>query len=106
MALAQGFDTYKLKYGHRGINHPVKDLSTNRVYITSQNHGYVVDEKTIDPAVAAASFISMNDGSIEGIRYKSGRCFSVQFHPEACGGPRDTAFLFDRFMKVLGGEKL
>ncbi|ARP51266.1 MULTISPECIES: carbamoyl phosphate synthase small subunit [Caproicibacterium] len=106
MALAQGFDTYKLKYGHRGINHPVKDLATNRVYITSQNHGYVVDEKTVDPAVASISFVSMNDGSIEGLRYKNGRCFSVQFHPEACGGPRDTAFLFDRFMKVLGGERL
>ncbi len=106
MALAQGFDTYKLKYGHRGINHPVKDLSTNRVYISSQNHGYVVDEKTIDPAVANVSFISMNDGSVEGINYKNGKCFSVQFHPEACGGPHDTRFLFDRFMKVMGGGKL
>lgn len=106
MALAQGFDTYKLKYGHRGINHPVKDLSTNRVYISSQNHGFVVDEKTIDPAVAKVSFISMNDGSVEGINYANGKCFSVQFHPEACGGPRDMGFLFDRFLKVVGGERL
>lgn len=106
MALANGCDTYKLKYGHRGINHPVKDLETNRVYISSQNHGYVVDEKTVDPAVAEISFISMNDGSVEGIRYKNDRCFSVQFHPEACGGPHDTRFLFDRFMKLIGGGQL
>ncbi len=106
MALPNGCDTYKLKYGHRGINHPVKDLETNRVYISSQNHGYVVDEKTVDSAVAEISFISMNDGSVEGIRYKNNRCFSVQFHPEACGGPHDTRFLFDRFMKLIGGGQL
>ena len=106
MALANGGDTYKLKYGHRGINHPVKDLSSNRVYISSQNHGYVVDEKTIDPSIAQVSFISMNDGSVEGLTYRSGRCFSVQFHPEACGGPHDTRFLFDRFLALMGGAQL
>lgn len=87
MALAQGFDTYKLKYGHRGINHPVKDLEANRVYITSQNHGFVVNADTVDPAVADVSFVSMNDGSVEGLRYKNGRVFTVQFHPEASSGP-------------------
>lgn len=106
MALAQGFDTYKLKYGHRGINHPVKELSTGKVYITSQNHGYVVDGKTVDPSVADIGFISMNDGSIEGLNYKNGKIFSVQFHPEASPGPLDTGFLFDRFLGLMGGNLL
>lgn len=106
MALSQGFDTYKLKYGHRGINHPVKDLTTNRVYITSQNHGFVVNGDTVNPSVADISFISVNDGSIEGLNYKNGKVFSVQFHPEASPGPLDTGFLFDRFMKLIGGGQL
>ena len=106
MALAQGFDTYKLKYGHRGINHPVKELARNKVYITSQNHGYVVDGKTVDPSVADISFISMNDGSIEGLNYKNGKVFSVQFHPEASPGPLDTGFLFDRFISLMGGNRI
>ena len=106
MALAMGFNTYKLKYGHRGINHPVKDLSDNRVFITSQNHGYVVDGNTVDPSVADIRFISMNDGSIEGLTYKSGKVFSVQFHPEASPGPKDTAFLFDKFIALMGGSRL
>ncbi len=106
MALAEGFDTYKLKYGHRGVNHPVKELAKNKVYITSQNHGYVVDGNTVDPSVADISFISMNDGSIEGFNYKNGKVFSVQFHPEASPGPRDTGFLFDRFLSLMGGDRL
>ena len=106
MALAMGFDTYKLKYGHRGINHPVKDLSENRVFITSQNHGYVVNGDTVDPSVADIRFISMNDGSIEGLTYKNGKVFSVQFHPEASPGPLDTGFLFDRFIGLMGGSRL
>lgn len=106
MALAMGFDTYKLKYGHRGINHPVKELAANKVYITSQNHGYVVDGKTVDPSVADISFISMNDGSIEGLNYKNGKIFSVQFHPEASPGPLDTGFLFDRFISLMGGNRI
>ena len=106
MALAQGFDTYKLKYGHRGINHPVKDLAENRVYITSQNHGFVVNADTVDPSVADISFVSMNDGSIEGLNYKNGKVFSVQFHPEASPGPLDTGYLFDKFIKVIGGGQL
>jgi len=106
MALAQGFDTYKLKYGHRGINHPVKDLASNRVYITSQNHGFVVNGDTINPSVADISFISMNDGSIEGLNYKNGKVFSVQFHPEASPGPHDTDFLFDKFINLIGGGQI
>ena len=106
MALAQGAETYKLTYGHRGINHPVKDLSSGRVYITSQNHGYVVDEQTVDTSVGEISFVSMNDGSVEGLRYKNGKVFSVQFHPEAASGPKDTGFLFDMFLKGIGGSQL
>ena len=106
MALSQGFDTYKLKYGHRGINHPVKELTDNRVYITSQNHGFVVDAKTVDPQKAQVSFISMNDGSVEGLTYASGRVFTVQFHPEACGGPKDTGYLFDRFLTLIEKGRL
>ena len=106
MALVVGADTYKLKYGHRGINHPVKDLEHNRVYITSQNHGYVVDASTVDSSAAQVSFVSMNDGSVEGLRYKNGKVFSVQFHPEACSGPLDTGFLFDNFMDLIGGSRL
>lgn len=106
MALALGFDTFKLKYGHRGINHPVKDLSDGRAYITSQNHGYVVSADTVNPSVADISFTSLNDGSIEGLTYKSGKVFSVQFHPEASPGPHDTGYLFDRFMHVIGGGRI
>ncbi len=106
MALAAGADTHRLKYGHRGINHPVKELATNRVYITSQNHGYVVDGDKLDPKTGEVSFINMNDGSVEGIRYCSGRAFSVQFHPEASAGPLDTGFLFDRFVDLMGGARI
>lgn len=101
MALATGADTYKLKYGHRGGNHPVKDLATGRVYITSQNHGYAVDTKTVDPAVAEPAFINVNDGTNEGLRYKDRNIFTVQFHPEACAGPQDSEYLFDRFIEMI-----
>ena len=103
MALATGADTYKLKYGHRGGSHPVKDLSNGRVYITSQNHGYAVDPKTIDPAIAEEAFVNVNDGTNEGLRYKGKNIVTVQYHPEACPGPRDSAYLFDRFMKMMEG---
>lgn len=101
MALATGADTYKMKYGHRGGNHPVKDLETGRVYISSQNHGYVVDMDTLDRNVARASFINVNDGTNEGLSYIGKPVFTVQFHPEACPGPQDTGFLFDRFLKMM-----
>ena len=98
MALATGADTYKLKYGHRGGNHPVKDLASGRVYISSQNHGYAVDTNTVDPKVAKPAFINVNDRTNEGLEYLQRPVFTVQFHPEACPGPQDTGFLFDRFI--------
>lgn len=102
LALARGAKTSKLKYGHRGGNHPVKDLETGRVYITSQNHGYAVqiDEGSLPPC-AKLSFVNLNDGTCEGITYTDIPAFSVQFHPEACGGPHDTNFLFDKFMAMM-----
>lgn len=102
MALANGADTYKLKYGHRGGNHPVRDLTTGRVYISSQNHGYVVDTATMDPSVAVPAFENVNDGTNEGLAYTGKNIFTVQYHPEACPGPRDSAYLFDRFMEMMG----
>lgn len=101
MALANGADTEKMKYGHRGANHPVKDLETGRVYISSQNHGYVVKEDTIPADVAEVAFVNVNDGTVEGLRYKNKKIFTVQFHPEACAGPKDSEVLFDRFMQMM-----
>ena len=101
MALANGMDTYKLKYGHRGGNHPVKDLETGRVYISSQNHGYVVDMDTVKPEVAVPAFVNVNDGTNEGLRYVGKNIFTVQYHPEASPGPKDSAYLFDRFLKMM-----
>ena len=105
MALANGAATYKMKYGHRGGNHPVRDLETGRVYISSQNHGYVVDTDTLDPSVAVPAFENVNDGTNEGLAYTGKNIFTVQYHPEACPGPRDSAYLFDRFMKMMEGNK-
>lgn len=105
MALANGGSTHKLKYGHRGGNHPVKDLSNNRVYISSQNHGYVVDETTLSEEVAVPAFVNVNDGTNEGLSYVGKNIFTVQFHPEACPGPQDSGYLFDRFMEMMGGTK-
>ena len=101
MALATGADTYKLKYGHRGGNHPVKDLETGRVYISSQNHGYAVDTDSLDPNVAVPAFVNVNDGTNEGLRYVGKNIFTVQYHPEACPGPQDSSYLFDRFLKMM-----
>ena len=101
MALATGSDTFKLKYGHRGGNHPVKDLTTGRVYISSQNHGYAVDESSVNPAIAEPLFVNVNDGTNEGLIYKDKNIFTVQFHPEACPGPQDSGFLFDRFLENI-----
>lgn len=101
MALATGARTYKLKYGHRGGNHPVKDLETGRVYITSQNHGYAVDEESLDRKVAVPAFLNVNDRTNEGLKYVGKNIFTVQYHPEACPGPQDSGYLFDRFIRMM-----
>ena len=106
MALATGGDTYKMKYGHRGGNHPVKDLKTGRVYITSQNHGYVVDVEHIDPNLASPAFSNVNDGTNEGLAYLNKNIFTVQFHPEACPGPQDSGYLFDRFLMMMNSQSV
>lgn len=105
MALAAGADTFKMKYGHRGGNHPVKDLETGRVYISSQNHGYVVDTEKLDPKVAVPAFVNVNDGTNEGLSYVGKNIFTVQYHPEACPGPQDSGYLFDRFIKMMEVDK-
>jgi len=105
MALANGGKTYRLKYGHRGGNHPVKELTTGRVYITSQNHGYVVDEESLGESVAVPAYRNVNDGTNEGYTYVGRKVFTVQFHPEACPGPLDSGDLFDEFMNMMGGAE-
>lgn len=104
-ALANGADTEKLKYGHRGCNHPVKDLEKDMTYITSQNHGYTIVEESLNKEIMSVSHINMNDGTIEGIKYKNAPMFTVQFHPEASPGPGDTAYLFDEFIKMIDRVK-
>jgi carbamoyl-phosphate synthase small subunit len=104
MALAHGFKTEKMKYGHHGANHPVKDLNTNRVYISTQNHNFVIKEETIDETQAKVWFKNVNDGTIEGLEYLKENIKTVQFHPEACAGPVDTGYLFDEFMDMMGGK--
>lgn len=101
LALATGAKTEKMRFGHRGGNHPVKDLREGRVFITSQNHGYAVVADSVDPAVAEVSHINVNDGGVEGLCYRRPNCFTVQFHPEASPGPMDTEYLFDRFVASM-----
>ena len=100
MALSRGAQTEKLPFGHRGANQPVKDNETGRVSITSQNHGYTVRPDSL-PDCASLRFLNCNDGTCEGIVYRDAPAFSVQFHPEACAGPHDTAYLFDDFLKLV-----
>ncbi len=103
-ALAMGGKTIKLKYGHRGGNQPVKEVNGKRTYITSQNHGYAVVSDSLK-GVGEELFINANDGSCEGMNYPGLNCFTVQFHPEACSGPQDTEFLFDKFISMMGGKQ-
>ena len=100
MGLAAGADTYKLKYGHRSHNQPVLQKGTNKAFITSQNHGYAIDNQTV-PEDWEPLFINLNDQTNEGIRHKELPFFSAQFHPEAAGGPSDTMFLFDQFISLV-----
>ena len=102
-ALAMGGTTTKLKYGHRGVNQPVRDLTGTRTYITSQNHGYAVVSESLE-GIGRVIFENANDHTCEGVEYPGKNCFTVQFHPEACSGPLDTRFLFDRFISMMGGE--
>ena len=104
LALSQGAKTEKLKYGHRGANQPAKEVETGRVYITSQNHGYAVVSDSM-PENGKVSFVNGNDKTCEGVNYTNMPAFSVQFHPEACGGPHDTAFLFDRFIELMKNNR-
>ncbi|MDB5085648.1 MAG: carbamoyl phosphate synthase small subunit [Bacilli bacterium] len=104
LGLAFGATTYKMTFGHRGSNHPVKELQTGRVCITSQNHGYALNADSI-PAELEVTHINVNDGSVEGLRHLSYPCFSVQYHPEACPGPQDSEYLFDRFMVHMAERK-
>ena len=101
MGLATGAKTYKLKYGHRGPNHPVKDLSTGRVCITSQNHGYAIEQKSINPKICEISHVNINDGTVEGLKYIGKDIITVQYHPEACPGPEDSNYIFDEFLETV-----
>lgn len=103
LALSQGAETVKLKYGHRGVNQPVKEVDGTRTYITSQNHGYAVVGDNLKNG--KVSFVNANDNTVEGIDYPEFKAFSVQFHPEACSGPKDSEFLFDKFIKLMGGDR-
>ena len=104
MALASGADTYKLKYGHRSHNQPVLQVGTDKAYITSQNHGFAVDNKTLGEEWEPL-FININDQTNEGMRHKNKPFFSTQFHPEASGGPTDTDYLFDVFIENIRKSK-
>jgi carbamoyl-phosphate synthase small subunit len=102
LGLALGAKTYKLKFGHRGGNQPVKDLASGLVAITSQNHGFAVDDKSLTRA--KVSHVNLNDGTVEGIEVPDARAFSVQYHPEASPGPHDARALFDRFVQMIGAR--
>jgi len=105
LGLACGGKTYKLKFGHRGANHPVKNLATGQVEVTSQNHGFSVDPELFDRPEFVLTHVNLNDGTVEGLSVPSMRCFSVQYHPEASPGPHDSRYLFTRFHRYLCGEE-
>ena len=104
LALAMGGETTKLKYGHRGVNQPVKSIEQGRTYISSQNHGYAVLNESIEECGGVVSYINANDLTCEGVDYPDKKAFSVQFHPEACSGPKDTEFIFNKFISMMEGN--
>ncbi|WP_419790528.1 carbamoyl phosphate synthase small subunit [Staphylococcus chromogenes] len=104
-ALSQGATSFKMKFGHRGDNHPVKDLSTGKIALTSQNHGYAIDADSLKETDLEVTHIALNDGTIEGLRHKFEPAFSVQYHPEACPGPTDSNYLFDQFIELMLEQK-
>ena len=107
-ALASGAKSFKLPFGHRGANHPVKDLRTGRTELTSQNHGYAIDDKSLEDTRLEVTHVALNDGTVEGLRHLDYPIFTVQYHPEASPGPEDSNHLFDEFiemMEVVGKEK-
>lgn len=106
LGLACGGRTCRLKFGHHGCNHPVKDLKTGRIEITSQNHNFTVDPDSLDPALVEITHINLNDRTVEGIEHKREPMFSVQYHPEACPGPHDPYYLFSRFRRLMGGNSI
>lgn len=104
-ALSQGATSFKMKFGHRGANHPVKDLVTGKIALTSQNHGYSIDEDSLKDTDLEVTHIALNDGTVEGLRHKSLPAFSVQYHPEASPGPTDSNYLFDQFIDMMNEFK-
>jgi len=105
MSLAEGFEVYKMYVGHRGANHPVKNLDTEQVEVTTQNHGFAVDPESIDPATARVTHVNLNDDTIEGLRFKQFAGMSLQYHPEASPGPHDSHYHFDAFMELVAEER-
>jgi carbamoyl-phosphate synthase small subunit len=105
MALAEGLEVYKMKVGHRGANQPVLNLATGHVEISTQNHGFAVREETLDPAVAEVNHRNLNDGTVEGLRFRRFPGMSVQYHPEACPGPHDSRYLFDEFLRMVDAPR-
>jgi carbamoyl-phosphate synthase small subunit len=105
LGLAMGGKTYKLKFGHRGGNHPVLNRKTNKVEITAQNHGFAVDPDSISEHTAEITHVNLNDGTVEGLRHKSEPVFCVQYHPEAAPGPHDSLYLFDDFIRLMQEHK-
>ena len=106
LGLASGGKTYRLKFGHHGCNHPVMDLATRKVEITSQNHNFAVDMESLSKDLVQVTHLNLNDQTVEGLRHLKEPMFSLQYHPEACPGPHDAFYLFDRFRKLIAGEDI